>query len=121
MEKIQDCLSKLKTSKFRAKFKLPQKELDYYNKKGYETIKNHAYDFITKKLAPASPKNDGKQTPMKNHPVFIAQHATATCCRGCMEKWWNIKQNKELSKNEIDFAVELIMAWLENEIEKDVS
>lgn len=121
MNKIEDCLKKLNNSKFRARFCLPPKELNYLKEKGFEIIKNHAYDFIKKNLAPANPKNDGKQTPMKNHPVFIAQHATATCCRGCMEKWWHIKQNKELSKIEIDFAVDLIMAWLKNEIKKDVS
>ncbi len=29
----------------------------------------------------AEPRNDGKQTPFRGHPVFTAQHATATCCR----------------------------------------
>ncbi len=24
---------------------------------------------------------------MKGHPVFVAQHATATCCRECIRKW----------------------------------
>jgi len=47
-------------------------------------IEQHARDFVNECLAPELPKNDGKQTPMKNHPVFIAQHATATCCRKCL-------------------------------------
>ena len=42
---------------------------------------------IIKRIAPKEPLNDGKQTPMKGHPVFIAQHATATCCRECTRKW----------------------------------
>ena len=80
-------LDKLAKSKFRSKFKLRSKELEYIKDKGLEKIRSHAYDFIRDRVALAEPINDGKQTPMRGHPVFIAQHATATCCRGCIEKW----------------------------------
>lgn len=50
------------------------------------TIRQHAKDFIANREAPAYIANDGKQTPMRGHPVFIAQRATATCCRECMAK-----------------------------------
>jgi hypothetical protein len=53
---------------------------------------------------------------MKGHSVFIAQHATATCCRGCIQKWHGIKKGKELSDQEIQFLVELIMRWIEGQI-----
>jgi exodeoxyribonuclease V alpha subunit len=65
-----------------------------------------------KRIAPQYPKNDGKQTPMRGHPVFIAQHATATCCRGCIQKWHGIKKGKALSDMEIQFLVEVIMRWI---------
>ncbi len=81
--------------------------------KGLPAIEQHARDFVSERLAPARPKNDGKQTPMKNHPVFIAQHATATCCRGCLEKWHGIKKGKKLSGQEIDDCVAVIMHWIE--------
>lgn len=113
---IEACLNKLALSPFRSKFHLKAKDRLYVKEKGMEKIKEHAYDFITKRLAPAVIENDGKQTPMKNHPVFIAQHATATCCRGCLEKWWKIEKGRELTAKEIDFVVELIMAYIKREM-----
>lgn len=84
--------------------------------KGLETIRAHACDFISKKLAPAFPTNDGKQTPFKGHPVFIAQHATATCCRGCLFKWYKTSKGRELSGEEVEFITDVIMEWIENDM-----
>ena len=112
-------LNKSEKSKFRNSFHLKQKEIEYIEKKGLEEIEKQAYEIINKRLKPEIIKNDGKQTPMKNHPVFIAQHATATCCRGCLEKWHHIKKNKELSKHEIDFIVTLITEWIRRNYERD--
>lgn len=105
---------KLSKSKFRSSFKLKEKDIIYIKEKGLEKIEEHAYDFINKRLKDKNPKNDGKQTPMKGHPVFIAEHATATCCRGCLEKWHHINQNKELNEKEIDYIVKIIMKWIKN-------
>lgn len=118
MNDYGEILLKLKSSKFRSKFKLKESDIDYINKKGFDIIKAHAYDFISKRLVPANPINDGKQTPMKGHPVFIAQHATATCCRTCLFKWHKISMNKTLNEKEINFIVGLIMAWIEKQIEE---
>lgn len=117
-EKIEWLLKRLKESKFRNSFHLKEKDIIYIQEKGLDIIKSHAYDFIQKRLAPKEPPNDGKQTPMRGHPVFIAQHATATCCRGCLYKWHKIPQNKELSEVEIDYVVEVIMTWIQKEIKK---
>lgn len=108
----EDMLYRLSKSKFRSSFKLKTKDIDYINEKGIDTIKSHAYDFISKRLAPEVILNDGKQTPMRGHPVFIAQHATATCCRSCLYKWHKIKPDKELNCNEINYIVNLIMLWI---------
>ena len=59
-----DILNKLSKSKFRSRFKLRAKELEYINDKGLDTIHSHAYDFIRDRIALAEPVNDGKQTPM---------------------------------------------------------
>ena len=115
---IDKKLDDLSHSKFRSGFHLRKKELAYLDDKGYEVIKEHAKDFIKNKLAPANPLNDGAQTPMKNHPVFIAQHATATCCRGCLEKWHHIPKGRELTSNEQNYIVALIMEWIKREKEK---
>jgi len=116
---IQQKLNKLEKSKFRSSFHLKRKEIEYIEKNGIEKIKTQAYEIINKRLKPEIIKNDGKQTPMKNHPVFIAQHATATCCRKCLYKWHHIKQNKELTEHEIDFITTLIIEWIRRNYERN--
>ena len=113
-KRIEYVLERLSKSKFRSSFKLSKKDLEYINKKGIEVIEEHAHDFINKRIAPAVILNDGKQTPMRGHPVFIAEHATATCCRGCIEKWHGIKKQKELSEDEKNYLVSVIMKWIVN-------
>ena len=108
-------LKKLSLSKFRSKFKLTEKDKEYISCKGLNEIKNHAYEFISKRISPKDIPNDGRQTPMRGHPVFIAQHATATCCRGCIYKWHKISKNKELTKEEIDYIVNIIMEWIKRQ------
>ncbi len=116
MLEINTILEKLNHSKFRSSFHLKDKEKNYIKEKGLDTIESHAKDFIAKRLAPANPLNDGKQTPMKGHPVFIAEHATATCCRNCLYKWHHIPKNKELTNKEQDYIVQVIMTWIQKEI-----
>ena len=116
IEKLLDSLAK---SKFRGSFHLNSKMKDYVKEKGIDKIKSDAYDLIEKRLAPANPLNEGKQTPMRQvHPVFIAQHACGCCCRGCLERIHHIPKNKELSKSEIDYIVEVIMTWIKREMLK---
>jgi Domain of unknown function (DUF4186) len=115
---ISKKLAALKKSKFRSKFKLTQKDRDYITSKGLETIKEHAYQFINSRVAASFPKNDGKQTPMRGHPVFIAQHATATCCRGCIQKWHGIEKGRALNEMEVDFLVALIMEWIGGQLDE---
>lgn len=109
-------LYKLSKSKFRSSFHLNKKLKEYVNDKGLDKIKEHAFDFINQRLKPKYIENDGKQTPMKGHPVFIAQHACACCCRGCLEKWHHIPKNKELNDKEINYIVNLLMEWIKKEI-----
>jgi len=85
-------LASLARSKFRSKFKLSQKDRDYIAIKGLQTIKEHAFQFVNSRVAPELPKNDGKQTTMRGHPVFIAQHATATCCRGVFKSGMELRR-----------------------------
>lgn len=113
---FDDILNRLGKSDFRAKFRLKNKELEYIEQKGIETIKSHARDFISKRIAPAEIPNDGKQTPMRGHPVFIAQHATATCCRGCINKWHKFPKNVQLSQEQQDYLVDLIMEWIKRQV-----
>ncbi len=110
-------LEKLGKSKFRSSFKLTRKYKDYVWQKGYDTIRRHAEDFIARRLAPAVIENDGKQTPMRSHPVFIAQHATACCCRKCLYKWHGIRPGTALTPKQQEDIVELIMMWIKKQTE----
>ncbi len=114
---VDSALELLKRSSFRSKFKLNDRDRQYIQDKSIETIKDHAVDFINLRIASKFPKNDGKQTPMKGHPVFIAQHATATCCRGCLQKWHRIQKGRALSDNKVGFIVRLIMKWIEKQMD----
>lgn len=113
---INQLFYRLAKSRFRSRFHLSKKDKEYVLEKGVETIQQHAYDFIIKRLAPCHLENDGKQTPMKGHPVFLAQHATATCCRGCLFKWHHISKDRYLTKEEIDYVVQVIMRWIKKEV-----
>ena len=114
---MNNILYKLSQSTFRTSFKLRNIDIEYINKKGLDKIREYAYQFVDKRLN--KPINDGKQTPMKGHPVFIAQHATATCCRNCLCKWHKIPKNAELTQLEKDYIVNVIMEWIENELNKN--
>lgn len=112
MQSLDPLFARLSRSKFRSRFRLGVKERQYCLEKGAPGIEQHAADFVAKRLAPALPANDGKQTPMRGHPVFIAQHATATCCRGCLAKWHNIPQGEALSEEQQRYIVTVIYHWL---------
>lgn len=113
---IDEVFFRLAKSKFRSRFHLSDKDKNYVLEKGLDVIRQHAYDFVSHRLAMRDISNDGKQTPMRGHPVFIAQHATATCCRGCLFKWHHIPMNKELSNDEINYVIRVIIKWIENKV-----
>ena len=112
MPDLNDVFAALQRSPFRQRFRLGPREQAYLESRGLVTVLEHAATFIAQRLAPAEPTNDGKQTPMRGHPVFIAQHATATCCRGCLAKWHGIEKGRPLSAEEQAHAVDAIARWL---------
>ena len=114
---LDKLFGRLVKSKFRSRIKLRQTELRYLENKGLGVVEQHAYDFVAKRRAPAHPVNDGKQTPMRNHPVFVAQHATATCCRKCLMKWHHITNGQELTIEQISYVVSVIMKWIQHELD----
>lgn len=111
---IASLFLRLSHSKFRSSFYLNQKDRDIIANKGLATIREHAHQIIAKRLAPAVIPNDGKQTPMRHgtSPVFIAQHATACCCRGCLEKWHHIPKGRLLTTQEQNYVVDVLMHWI---------
>lgn len=112
MDDLDPLFARLARSAFRSRFRLNSREEAYLAERGLDTIRGHASDFIAQRLAPALPLNDGKQTPMRGHPVFVAQHATATCCRSCLKKWHGITAGQKLSDDEQNYVLTVIQRWL---------
>ena len=112
----QDTLARLGHSRFRAGFSLSAKDRAYARAQGRDTIDRHAHEMLAKRVGPAHPLKDGKQTPYRGHPVFTAQHATATCCRGCIERWHRIPRGRALTDAEVDALAKLVMAWIERDL-----
>ena len=119
MQTIEEALAKLDKSEFRSHFHLTRMERIFVKDKGMERIRQHAENLIRSRLAPAHPVNDGSQTPFNGHPVFVAQHATACCCRKCLEKWYKVPQGKELSESAQRKIGNLIMAWISREMTRE--
>lgn len=119
MATVEQTFIRLEKSTFRSKFHLTNKDVKYIQEKGIDTIEKHAADFVRTRLAPADIPNDGKQTPMRGHPVFLAQHACACCCRGCLNKWYHIPIGRELTEDEQKRIVKLLMAWIKRELERN--
>jgi hypothetical protein len=108
----------LAASQFRRRFRLGAQDRLYLESKGFPVVLAHAQDFIDKRLAAAKPRNDGKQTPFRGHPVFTAQHATATCCRGCLAKWHGIASGRPLAASEKAHVLAVLERWLRSEMEE---
>jgi len=117
VQTIDEALDKLKASKFRTGFALKEKDKVYIRENGIDTIRRHAQDFVRERLAPAFIPNAGKQTPMHGYPVFLAQHACACCCRGCLNKWYHVPQSIELNERQQQKIVNLLMAWIERQMQ----
>ncbi len=110
---LDDLFDRLARSAFRRRFRLGVVESGYLERKGLEAVMSHDETFIEERLAPADIPNDGKQTPMRNHPIFIAQHGTATCCRDCLEKWHRIPKGHALTAEEKAYILSVLCRWLD--------
>ena len=111
-----EAFARLAKSAFRSRFRLTDDDRAYIERVGLPTVRRHAVDFVAKKLAPAEPVNDGRQTPMRGHPVFKAMHGSAMCCRGCMEKWWKVKRGRPLTAAQQAKAVNFLMEWIQRRL-----
>ncbi len=119
MPTIEQALMRLQKSAFRSRFRLSAKDKHYIADKGIAVIREHAAAFVRARLSPAVIPNDGKQTPMRGHPVFVAQHACACCCRGCLKKWYNVPKDVPLTEVQQEKIVNLLMAWMEKQLSNE--
>ena len=116
LEDIDRRLERLAQQPFRARFALRGRERALAETRGPDVIRTHAEQLIRERVAPAQPRKDGKQTPYKGHPVFVAQHATATCCRTCLSKWHDIDKGLDLSDEQIAYVVDVIHRWIARQL-----
>ena len=114
MRDLDEAFAILAASAFRRRFRLQGRELAYLQTWGLPHVMKQAADLIRKRVAPAVIANDGRQTPWRNHPVFVAQHATGTCCRGCVQKTYDIAKGHELTDEELRHVLGAIERWLRN-------
>jgi predicted Fe-S protein YdhL (DUF1289 family) len=113
---VEEAFRRLAAAPFRRKFRLVGRELAYVETWGLPVVMKHGAKFIDERLAPAFPRNDGKQTPWRNHPVFVAQHATATCCRGCLERVHEIAKGHSLTPDERAYVLGVLERWLAEQV-----
>ena len=116
VQEIDIRLERITRQPFRAKFHLRGRDRATAELRGPRTMRLHAAELIAARLAPATPDKDGRQTPYRGHPVFVAQHATATCCRTCLDRWHDINKGRVLSPGERDYVVEVICRWIDREL-----
>jgi hypothetical protein len=112
MRDLDELFAALSRSTFRSRFRLGAKEAAYLKEKSLAIVLEHGQRFVAQRLADAQPKNDGRQTPMRGHPIFVAQHATATCCRSCLAKWHRIPLGRQLTPAETDHIIAVLARWL---------
>lgn len=113
MRPLDDLFEALARSRFRARFRLGAAEAAYLADKGLPLVLAHAAALVSRRLAPAHPDKDGRQTPMRGHPVFVAQHATATCCRACLARWHGVGAGRALGEAEKAHILAVLARWLE--------
>ena len=101
---------------FRAKFRLAGRDRGLVELRGRARIRSAAAELLAARIAPANPRKDGRQTPYRGHPVFVAQHATATCCRACLERWHGIPRGHELTAEERAYALAVIDRWIDRQL-----
>lgn len=116
MDDLDALFKRLAGSSFRRRFRLGKQDRAYLEARGLSVVLAHARDFINRRLAAAEPPNDGKQTPYRGHPVFVAQHATGTCCRGCLAKWHGIPQGRPLGEADKARILAVIERWLDERL-----
>jgi hypothetical protein len=112
MAELDRLFEALGRSRFRSRFRLNPADAHTLAAKGLPAVLGHAAQFVTTRLAPAQPAKDGRQTPMRGHPAFVAQHATASCCRSCLAKWHKIPSGRAMTEPEQALVLAAIKRWL---------
>ncbi|MDE0230335.1 MAG: DUF4186 family protein [Spirochaetaceae bacterium] len=95
---------------------IDERAVRHGQRKGRIQLKEAARHRLSKYLAPATPARDGRQTPFEGNAIYYAQHATATCCRTCLEYWHDIPKGRELTAEEQAYCAALVDLYLDERL-----
>lgn len=98
--------------------KIDQRALNHARRKGKRELRIAARARLVTSIGPASEKlfRDGMQTPRSGSILFYAQHATAACCRKCVEYWHDIPSDRDLTSEELDYLTDLVWLYVEERL-----
>jgi len=98
---------------------LSERAINHARRKGKTGIRECVRNRLGRAIGPAHPWNDRRQTPMQEDETTAlpyGQHATATCCRECLEYWHGIPQGQPLTDEELDYLTDLVCLYIEERI-----
>ena len=93
---------------------IDQKAVNYARRKGVFGLEIAIRSRLRNSVGIANNPYDGRQTPMEGsgNPIHYAQHATASCCRKCIDYWHGIPQKRALTDDEIEYFGEMAMLYI---------
>lgn len=94
--------------------RLTEQDVELIAEAGIDQIKEQARNIVEKKLR-EQPDNDGNQTPKAGNPVYKAMHACRASSRKELSQGHKIPAGKELTDNQIDSIVNMLMRWIVRE------
>jgi hypothetical protein len=92
------------------------KAIEHARKKGLAAILDHVPKRLMQSIGRATPFRDGTQTPFTGRAEYYAQHATATCCRKCVEDWHGIPRGRALTEDELVYLSNLAVLYLKERL-----
>ena len=97
---------------------IDERAVAHARRKGRVKLREAVRNRLDRYLASAEPVRDGRQTPFSGNAIFYAQHATACCCRTCLEYWHNIPKGRPLTESELKYCEALIELFLQQRLPK---
>ena len=95
---------------------IDQKAVNHALRKGREGMRTAVEKRIRRSVSDASPPYDGRQTPKSGNSIYYAQHATATCCRKCIEEWHDVPRGVALTDEEVVYFTNLVMLYIKERL-----
>jgi uncharacterized protein DUF4186 len=89
---------------------------DHALRKGRAALLGSVANRIAKSVGVENPYRDGQQTPFQGNVIYYAQHATASCCRTCIEYWHGIEKGRPLTSDEQDYLIQLVTLYIDDRL-----